>query len=379
MDRTRAKATVVLAALVLTSALTISPAEAAPVSEREARAKVTMKDVDGAVTGGTWAVKGKIARTGRAKNKTLIVEWKAGSSRFPTPGARTAVANKAGWARIGIKKRQNDGKYSIKFKSDTAGTSKIRVRLVAKGRTLDKSPVKTLTIVEAPPTPTTVPPVPAAPAGSTGLRSGLTGQVEASNPLMATYQENVYQNVANYWQANYNAWGYGTTTGYHYFPSVGEAIYDACTQSYAVDDTSVYFCPVSDYIIFPQQAAVNIWNGAYATLLGGTASAQPGDFAVAFTMAHEFGHNITWELWPNAGQVFSKYQTEGFADCLAGTWAYSAYYQGILEGGDIEEAIAMLISFGYSSAGYPSGEERAQFFMYGYNTGSPADCAQVIL
>jgi hypothetical protein len=371
MDRTRAKATVVLAALVLTSALTITPAEAAPVSEREARAKVTMKDVDGAVTGGTWAVKGKIARTGRAKNKTLIVEWKAGSSRFPTPGARTAVANKAGWARIGIKKRQNDGKYSIKFKSDTAGTSKIRVRVVAKGRTLDKSPVKTLNILEAPPTPTTVPP---ATTGTNPLKSGLTGQVASYNPLMADYMENVYQNVANYWQANYNAWGYGTTTGYHYWPAPGEAFYDGCKGEYVINDKEASYCSANDYIIFSQQAAVDLWNGAYAQ----SPSALPGDFAVAMAMAHEFGHNITFELWPNAGDVFSRYQLEAFADCLAGTWTNSVYYQGILEGGDIEEAVAVLHSFG-AGVGYPSGEERANYFLYGYNNGSPNFCAQVIL
>ena len=96
-------------------------------------------------------------------------------------------------------------------------------------------------------------------------------------------------------------------------------------------------------------------------------------------MAHEFGHNVTFEMWPNAREIFSKYQTEGLADCFAGTWAYSAYYQGILEAGDIEEAVALLASFGYSTSGYPSGDERGQLFMYGYNTGSPAACAEAIL
>jgi len=331
-----------------------------------------MNKVDGAVVGGTWSVTGRIARTGQAKNKTLVVEWKAGSSRFPTASARTAVANKAGWARIGILRNVNDGRYSVEFSSDTAGSSKIRVRVLNGRRTLAMSRARTLTIVGSVPDTTTNP----APPGSNGLESGLTGQVSGANPLMATFLENVYQNVANYWQRNYTRWGYGITTGYHYFPAPGEVIYQACNGGqYYADDTAVYYCGVNDYIIFSQQAAVDLWNGAY----GGTASSRPGDFAVAVAMAHEFGHNITFELWPNAHQIFSKWQTEGVADCFAGTWAYSAYYQGILEAGDIEEAVALLISFGYSSTGYPNGDERAELFMYGYNTGSPAACAEAIL
>ncbi len=375
MARTRLKACAVLAGLALAGPALVNPgAQAAPatIDAREARASVTAKKVDGAVVGGTWAVKGRIARTGRARNKTLIVEWKVGSSRFPTPSARTAVANKAGWARIGIKRRMNDGKYRVKFSSDKAGTSKIRVRVLAGRKTLAKSRVRTLTVVESVPDTTVTP----APPESTGLKSGITGQVNASNPLMATFMENVYQNVASFWQTNYNNWGYGTTTGYHYFPAPGEVIYQACNdgQTFA-DDTAAYYCGANDYIIFSQQAAVDIWNGAYSQ----NPSALPGDFAVAFVMAHEFGHNVTFEMWPNAREVFSKYQTEGLADCFAGTWAYSAYYQGILEAGDIEEAVALLASFGYSTSGYPNGDERGQFFMYGYNTGSPAACAEAIL
>jgi predicted metalloprotease len=315
-----------------------------------------MTTINGSVVGGTWSVEGKIARTGRAKTKTLVVERKSGN---------------ATWSRIRTLRKVNDGKYSVKFPSKTAGTSKIRVRVLAGRRTLAKSRVRTLTILKNVPGSTINP----APPGSS-LKSGITGQISGANPQMTTFLENVYQNVANYWQRNYNNWGYGITTGYHYFPAPGEVIYQACDGGqYFADDKAAYWCGANDYIIFSQQAAVDIWNGSYAQ----NPSARPGDFAVAFVLAHEFGHNVTYEMWPNASQVFSKYQVEGVADCFAGAWAYSAYFQGILEAGDIEEAVALLASFGYSSSGYPNGDERGQLFMYGYNTGSPAACAQAIL
>lgn len=380
MARTRLSATALFVGLALAGPALVHPgAQAAPapatIEAREARAKIKMDKVDGAVTGGTWAVTGKIK--GARKGMKVLVEWKAGSSRYPTPSARTAAVSKAGWSQIGVKKVKGS-RYSINFKSDTAGTSKIRVRLVRGKRTLAKSRARTLVIVQNNLQDTTVDPA----APGQAVRSGITGQINQYDARIGTFMENVYQNVANYWQTNYNSWGYGTTTGYHYFPAPGEIIYQGCSDGvnppgFRADDTAAYWCIANDYIIFSQAAAINFWNGRYVP---GVQAEKAGDFAVALVMAHEFGHNVTYEMWPNANQYFSTYQIEGFADCLAGTWANSAYYQGILEAGDTEEAVATLVSFGYGGdSGYPDGNVRAAYFMYGYNYGSPAACAQAIL
>ncbi|MDK6234407.1 KPN_02809 family neutral zinc metallopeptidase [Aerococcus sanguinicola] len=77
----------------------------------------------------------------------------------------------------------------------------------------------------------------------------------------------------------------------------------------------------------------------------------PGDFAMAYVLAHEVGHHIQNELG-----IMDKYQRavqsageteanqlsvrlELQADYLAGVWAHYAENQGLLESGDIQEAL----------------------------------------
>lgn len=77
----------------------------------------------------------------------------------------------------------------------------------------------------------------------------------------------------------------------------------------------------------------------------------PGDFAMAYVVAHEIGHHVqtqlglTKQLNSLRNQLdeteFNKYQVkfELQADYLAGVWAYHAQGLGYLEEGDYEEAI----------------------------------------
>lgn len=79
----------------------------------------------------------------------------------------------------------------------------------------------------------------------------------------------------------------------------------------------------------------------------------PGDFAQAYVIAHEVGHHVQTLLGVSekvnaarqqAGEVESnrlQVRMELQADCLAGVWAYHAdKARGILEQGDVEEALA---------------------------------------
>jgi uncharacterized protein len=334
-----------------------------------AKGKVTMRDLAAVVAGSKWGVKTRIARTGKSKDKTLLIEWKVGTAR---PVAAKALmsrpVSKTGWQRVGIKRHVKDGKYTLWFTSDSPGKSKLRARVVAHGRTVAISTAKVLTVLPA------VPDIdPPEPLPGSSLVSGLTGAVDPSNPLVATYLDTVWANVATYWQNNFTAWNYGTVTANHYWPAPGEQIYNGCTQQYEINDKAAYYCSANDYVIFSQQAAVDLWNGLYAP----TASAMPGDFALAFALAHEFGHNISYEFgWGpdiNSGAIPVR-SRELHADCFAGVWTYSAYYQGILEAGDVNEAIALLTSFGDSGGGYPTGNERNAAFQWGYNSGNPSDC-----
>ncbi|MEK6324001.1 MAG: neutral zinc metallopeptidase [Acidobacteriota bacterium] len=120
----------------------------------------------------------------------------------------------------------------------------------------------------------------------------------------------------------------------------------------------------------------------------------PGDFAQAYVMAHEIGHHIQNLLGTmekvNAAQ--GRLRKEGAnqlsvrlelqADFLAGVWAHHAKSRGIVEPGDIEEALQAASAIGddrlqRQSQGYVvpdsfthgTSEQRLRWFRKGFDTG----------
>jgi len=120
----------------------------------------------------------------------------------------------------------------------------------------------------------------------------------------------------------------------------------------------------------------------------------PGDFAMAYVVAHEVGHHIQ-NLNGTADKVsrlrqqvseteYNRYSVkmELQADFLAGIWAHHAQQKKILEAGDIEEALNAANAIGDDrlqkrSQGYivpdafthGSSEQRMYWFKKGYQTG----------
>jgi predicted metalloprotease len=123
----------------------------------------------------------------------------------------------------------------------------------------------------------------------------------------------------------------------------------------------------------------------------------PGDFAAAYVIAHEVGHHVQTLLGisdqvqqlqarasktqGNAIQVRMELQ----ADCLAGVWGH--HNRGLLEAGDIEEALRAAQSIGddtLQKAGqgfivpesftHGSAEQRQKWFMRGFQQGTIASC-----
>jgi predicted metalloprotease len=120
----------------------------------------------------------------------------------------------------------------------------------------------------------------------------------------------------------------------------------------------------------------------------------PGDFAQAYVIAHEVGHHVQRLLGTmdrvNAAQ---RQRSEGEAnalsvrlelqaDFLAGVWAHYAQRKGLLEQGDIEEALSAASAVGddrlqQESQGYVvpdsfthgSSEQRIRWFRRGLETG----------
>ncbi len=120
----------------------------------------------------------------------------------------------------------------------------------------------------------------------------------------------------------------------------------------------------------------------------------PGDFAMAYVIAHEVGHhiqNLTGvmdemnELRQRVSeQEYNKYSVrlELQADFYAGVWAYYTRQQDLLESGDIEEALNAASAVGddriqKQQQGYivpesfthGTAEQRKRWFQKGFSTG----------
>jgi predicted metalloprotease len=121
----------------------------------------------------------------------------------------------------------------------------------------------------------------------------------------------------------------------------------------------------------------------------------PGDFAMAYVVAHEVGHHVQY-LWGISDKVHSMRQRlseeeynklsvklELQADFLAGVWAHhDQQLNNILEAGDIEEALTAANAIGddrlqKQSQGYVvpdafthgTSEQRMHWFKKGFETG----------
>lgn len=65
----------------------------------------------------------------------------------------------------------------------------------------------------------------------------------------------------------------------------------------------------------------------------------PGDFAQAYVIAHEVGHHVQNLLHLLGKGEPDSVHVELQADCLAGAWAKDANARGLIEAGDIDEAL----------------------------------------
>ena len=111
----------------------------------------------------------------------------------------------------------------------------------------------------------------------------------------------------------------------------------------------------------------------------------PGDFAQAYVIAHELGHHVqNLRGLLGRGEV-SSVKIELQADCLAGAWAKSADARGLVDVGDIDEALNAASQIGddtiqRKTSGrvqpetftHGSAAQRSSAFRQGYQGGAPA-------
>lgn len=153
---------------------------------------------------------------------------------------------------------------------------------------------------------------------------------------------------------------------------------------YASSATGPFYCP-GDQQVYIDLSFYNELKNRFGA---------PGDFAMAYVIAHEIGHHIQKLVGTSdkmdrlrrqlSEEEFNKYSVrlELQADFLAGVWAHYEQGKGILEKGDIEEAMNAANAIGddrlqKEAQGYAvpesfthgTSEQRMYWFKKGFETG----------
>lgn len=221
--------------------------------------------------------------------------------------------------------------------------------------------------------------------GLGGLGGGAVEPGGTLNPQSDTDQQLAYivESVELFWEEEFRASGKD-------YPETKLVLFEDATQSAcgpASSATGPFYCPAD------QKVYLDL---GFFDELESRFGAQGGDFALAYVVAHEYGHHIQTVLGisqkvqelaqqdPSRQNDLSVRQ-ELQADCLAGVWAHSAASD--LEAGDVEEAISAAQAVGDDriqerttgrivpeSWTHGSAEQRVQWFTTGFRSGNPDDC-----
>lgn len=122
-----------------------------------------------------------------------------------------------------------------------------------------------------------------------------------------------------------------------------------------------------------------------------------GDFAAGYVIAHEIGHHVqnllgTMERKRGAekGAEGTSVRIELQADCYAGVWGHHVQQRGLLDTGDVEEALGAAAAIGDDtlqrrakgrvspeSFSHGTSAQRVQWFKRGMESGDPKACDTV--
>ena len=189
--------------------------------------------------------------------------------------------------------------------------------------------------------------------------------------------------INRYWTTTLRTAGLPEPRVRYFWVRPGRAVLTAC--GVPADDRAGFYCSADDTIYVAQEFAAELYRGVAEGLPGESAGYghAAGDFAVAYVLAHEYAHNLQFELgiFDNSVTASAKpYELQ--ADCLAGSWAHSVYEEGPLEPGDLEEATNAALAVGDFDVGnaqhHGTPQERRDALLVGFNSGEPSQCSQYL-
>ncbi len=193
------------------------------------------------------------------------------------------------------------------------------------------------------------------------------------------------EDVQNYWAAQFpKSFGeeYDDTETVFFSGATGTN----CGQASA--SVGPFYCPADRLVYLDLDFLAQLQNQFGA----------PGDLASQYIVAHEYGHHIQNLLGisdevsraqaaqPERANAISV-ALELQADCFAGAWARSADDRGLLDQGEVNEALNAAAAVGddriqqqttgridRESWTHGSSEQRVQWFRRGFNSGDPLQC-----
>jgi uncharacterized protein len=194
----------------------------------------------------------------------------------------------------------------------------------------------------------------------------------------------VLQSVDHYWTRTLRESGLeDPRVTYAWIPR-GRSTLTACRV--IAGDDAAFYCPADDTIYIAERFAFEVYNGIGDRFPGERAGAgnAVGEFGLAYVVAHEYAHNVQFELGfyelqnPRDGVKAFELQ----ADCMAGLWGNAVYREGRYDDRDVEQAISTAQAagdFDYGAAqhhGTPG--ERRTAWLAGFQTGDPGACRRYV-
>ncbi len=166
----------------------------------------------------------------------------------------------------------------------------------------------------------------------------------------------------------------------------GQSLRSAClprSLPKGTEDLLAFFCPLDNRIVVSEQLAEDVLKGTISAPDFGTRRTRnSGDLAVAYVIAHEYGHAVQYDLGLFGRNSDSSPRIEQHADCLAGVWAHEAITDHLLEDANLGEAVAaagLVGDYETSSPGHHgTPRERVAALLLGYAGARPSSCQPLL-